>query len=141
MDSDVRISVSSHSHDEGYAGRIEVVTDPIGRRRWPEHMKAAIVLETYRDGVSVADVARKLGICAPQVHAWRLAARDGLLPMPEDDPLGLVPIVVSGGSGGDGKTGNGPAIALEIAGVRAIVPVGFDAHHLSRVIAAIRAAS
>ena len=141
MDSDVQTCVNSHSHDEGYAGRIEVVTGPSGRRRWPEHVKASIVLETYRDGVSVADVARKHGICAPQVHAWRRAARDGLLPMPQDDLLGLVPIVVSGGSGGDGKTGGGPAIELEISGVRAIVPVGFDADHLSRVIVAIRAAS
>lgn len=112
-----------------------------GGGRWPEHLKAAIVLETYRDGVSVADVARKHGICAPQVHAWRRAARDGLLPMPEDDLLGLVPIVVSGGAGGDGKTDGGPAIELEISGVRAIVPIGFDADHLSRVIATIRAAS
>lgn len=91
--------------------------------------------------MSVADVARKHGICAPQVHAWRRAARDGLLPMPEDDLLGLVPIVVSGGAGGDGKTDGGPAIELEISGVRAIVPIGFDADHLSRVIATIRAAS
>ncbi len=141
MDSDVQTYVSSHSDDEGYAGRIEVITGPSGRRRWPEHVKAAIVLETYRDGVSVADVARKHGICAPQVHAWRRAARDGLLPMPEDDLLGLVPIVVSGGSGGEGRTSNGPAIELEISGVRAIVPVGFDADHLSRVIAAIRGPS
>lgn len=141
MDGDVQNYGSSHSHEDGYAGRIEVVTGPSGRRRWPEHVKASIVLETYRDGVSVADVARKHGICAPQVHAWRRAARDGLLPMPDDDLLGLVPIVVSGGSGGDGKTGGGPAIELEISDVRAIVPVGFDADHLSRVIAAIRAAS
>jgi len=141
MDSDVQTYVSSHGDDEGYAGRIEVVTGPSGRRRWPEHVKASIVLETYRDGVSVADVARKHGICAPQVHAWRRAARDGLLPMPEDDLLGLVPIVVSGGAGGDDKSSDGPAIELEISGIRAIVPVGFDADHLSRVIAAIRAAS
>ena len=141
MDSDVQTYVNSHSDDGGYAGRIEVVTGPSGRRRWPEHVKASIVLETYRDGVSVADVARKHGICAPQLHAWRRAARDGLLPMPEGDLLGLVPIVVSGGSVGDGKTSNGSAIELEILGVRAIVPIGFDADHLRRVIAAIRATS
>ena len=55
--------VSSYSSEEGYGGRIEVVTGPTGRRRWPDHVKAAIVLESHRDGVSVADVARKHDVC------------------------------------------------------------------------------
>jgi len=45
------------------------VTGPTGRRRWPEHVKAAIVLETYRDGVSVADIARRHDISPPQFSA------------------------------------------------------------------------
>jgi transposase len=44
MDTDVQTYVTSHSHEPGYAGRIEVVTGPTGRRRWPEHVKAAMVL-------------------------------------------------------------------------------------------------
>ena len=59
MDGDVQTYGSFHSEGEGYGGRIDVVTGPTGRRRWPEHVKAAIVLETYRDGVTVADVARR----------------------------------------------------------------------------------
>ena len=57
MDSDVQTYVTSQSDDEGYAGRIEIVSGPTGRRRWPEHVKAALVLESYQDGVSVADVS------------------------------------------------------------------------------------
>lgn len=107
-------------------------------------MKAAIVLESYRDGVSVADVARKHGVSAPQLHAWRRAARDGLLAMPEDDALGLVPVMVeAGGSedGGGGAPERQGSITLEIAGVHAIVPPGFDPDHLARVITAVRSAS
>lgn len=145
MDSDVQSYVSSHSHEPGYAGRIEVVTGPTGRRRWPEHVKAAIVVETFRDGVSVADVARKHGVSAPQLHAWRRAAREGLLPMPGDEALGLVPIVVGGGSRGGGRGGGEPAaggtLTLEIGGVRILVPAEFDPGHLGRVIAALRGAS
>ena len=145
MDTDVQTYATSHSRDEGYAGRIEVVTGPSGRRRWPEHVKAAMVLETCRDAVSVADVARKHGVSAPQLHAWRRAAREGLLPMPDDDALGLMPILVAGGGHEDGQDSDGvrtdTGLALEIGGVKILVPAGFDAGHLGRVIAAIRGAS
>ena len=39
MDTAVQSYATSHSDDEGYAGRIDVVTGPSGRRRWPEHVK------------------------------------------------------------------------------------------------------
>lgn len=114
---------------------------PSGRRRWPEHVKAAMVLETFRDGVSVADIARRHGVSAPQLHAWRRAAREGLLPMPEDDALGLVPIVVAGGGPVGGAVHPDSALVLEIGSVKIVVPAGFDPGHLGRVIAAVRCAS
>lgn len=142
MDDTVQSSVISHCTEDGYAGRIDVVTGPSGRRRWPEHVKAAIVLESYRDGISVADVARKHGVSGPQLHAWRRAAREGVLAMPDDDMLGLVPVVVEVGGGDGGRTPpEAPdAIFLEVGGVRISVPPGFDSNHLGRVIAALRAA-
>lgn len=140
MDGDVQNYGSFHSDGEGYGGRIDVVTGPTGRRRWPEHVKAAIVLETYRNGTSVADIARRHDISPPQLHAWRRAARDGLLPMPDDDALAFLPISVSAGAGdppGDGTV----TLTLEIGAVRIIVPPAFDPAHLGRVIAAVRSAS
>ena len=62
MDDTVQSDVIPHCADEGYAGRIDVITGPSGRRRWPVHAKAEIVLQSYRDGCSVADVARKHGV-------------------------------------------------------------------------------
>ena len=140
MDSDEQTCVTSHSRNEGYAGRIEVVSGPTGRLRWPEHVKAAIVLETFRDGVSVADVARKHGVSAPQLHAWRRAAREGLLPMPEDEALGLVPILVDGGDRDRAEPPAGGTLTLEVGRVRILVPVDFDPGHLGRVLAALRSA-
>jgi transposase len=98
--------------------------------------------QSYRDGLSVADVARKHGMSAPQLHAWRRAAREGLLPMPEDDALGLVSMLVSDDrdGGGDARP-TGDDLELEVCGVRILVPPAFDADHLGRVIAAIRAAA
>ena len=140
MDDTVQNYVTSHCAEEGYAGRIDVVTGPSGRRRWPEHVKAAIVLESYRDGCSVADVARKHGVSGPQLHAWRRAAREGVLAIPDDEMLGLVPVVVAtGGSDGGGTPPDAAdAIVIEIKAVRVLVPPGFDPDHLGRVIAAIR---
>jgi len=140
MDSDVQTYGSFHSDGDGYGGRIDVVAGPTGRRRWPEHVKASIVLETYRDGVSVADIARKHDISPPQLHAWRRAAREGLLPMPDDDALEFLPVSVSSG-GGDEPDDRGAALTLEISDVRLLVPSGFDARHLARVIVTVREAS
>ncbi|SFQ30414.1 hypothetical protein SAMN05421764_102533 [Donghicola eburneus] len=50
MDDTVQNYVTCHSAEEGYGGRIDVVMGPTGRRRWPEHVKAELVLESYRDG-------------------------------------------------------------------------------------------
>ena len=142
MDTDVQSYVTSHSDDAGYAGRIDVVAGSTGRRRWPEHVKAAIVLESFRDGISVADVARRHNVSAPQLHAWRRAARDGLLPMPADDALDFVPVVVDGGDEGTEDQNDPPgSLDLECREVRISVPPGFDAGHLGRLISAIRSAS
>jgi len=102
-----------------------------------------MVLETYRDGVSVADVARRHDVSAPQLHAWRRAARDGLLPMPEDDALGLVPVLVSGDdtSRRDGGAGDSGAIEIKVDDIRILVPSTFESGHLARVISAVRDAS
>lgn len=137
MDRDVQTYGSFQTDGEGYAGRIDVVAGPTGRRRWPEHIKAAIVLETYRDGVSVADIARKHDVSPPQLHAWRRSARDGLLPMPDDEALEFLPVSVAGDPGAPDNDPPG-ALTLVIGDVRVVVPQNFDATHLSRTIVAIR---
>jgi len=140
MDSDVQTYESCHSDGGRYVGRIDVVTGPTGRRRWPEHVKASIVLETYRDGVSVADIARKHDISPPQLHAWRRAARKGVLPMPGEDEMAFLPVSVSSGDAAD-PDHRGGTLTLEIGEVRLRVPAAFDADHLARVVTALRRAS
>ena len=151
MDCDVQSYVSSQCRDEGYAGRIEVVTGPTGRRRWPDAVKARIVAETFRDGASVAEIARRHDMSAPQLHSWRRQARDGLLPMIESDanlngdPLGLIPVTVAGGSDEPpslppGAPSDG-SIAVEMGGVRIVVLPDFDEGHLVRVLRAVRGAA
>ena len=58
----------------------------IGNRQWPEEVKARIVSETLRPGMTVKEVAHRLGLKASHVSAWRSLARIGklVLPAPED---------------------------------------------------------
>jgi transposase len=73
--------------------RIEVYAG-VGRKRWPDALKAEIVAESFRPGAVVADVARRHGCRPQQLHGWRRMARLGQLALPATaDTLSFVPLV------------------------------------------------
>jgi transposase len=65
----------------GFAGRVEVMEGPSGRRAWPDEVKARIVRESLEPGVTVSEVARRHRISPQQLTQWRRAARQGRLPV------------------------------------------------------------
>jgi len=65
----------------GFAGRVEVIEGPSGRRSWPDDVKARIVRESLEPGASVSQVARRHRISPQQLTLWRRAARQGRLPV------------------------------------------------------------
>jgi len=65
----------------GFAGRVEVIEGPSGRRNWPDDVKARIVRESLERGVTVNEVARRHRISPQQLTLWRRAARQGRLPL------------------------------------------------------------
>ena len=75
----------------GFAGRMEVLTEPAGRRVWPLETKLRIVAESYAAGASVGEVARRHGLLANQVTRWRRQYRQGEL-VPRGSPP-LPPVV------------------------------------------------
>ncbi|MBX4917494.1 MULTISPECIES: transposase [Rhizobium] len=72
------------------ASTLEVLTTRRGRREthrhWPDEVKARIVSESLRPGVTVNEVADRYGMKANHLSSWRTLARQGklLLPQPED---------------------------------------------------------
>jgi transposase len=73
----------------GFEARIAVVQRMRGYRKWLDEVKARIVAESFRAGVRVVDVVRRLGALAHQLSDWRRQARQGLLALPEDVVEGL----------------------------------------------------
>jgi transposase len=77
---------------DGFLGRCEVVEPRRrGKRRWPDEVKARIVVESLQPGAPVVDVAGRYDILPHHLSDWRHHARRGLLALPSDLMDALTP--------------------------------------------------
>jgi transposase len=120
---------------------MELFTGVPGRRRWPDELKAHIVLESLVPGAVVTQVAQRHGCRPQQIHNWRRLARTGHLALPapvdgEPAPT-FVPILL------DAESGLPTASAafdveVEIAGATVRVRGRTDIGMLTDVFTALR---
>jgi transposase len=129
------------------ARRIEVFTGAGRRRTWGSDQKAAIVAESFAEGASVCEVARRHGLTPQQLFAWRRQARkeaeareDAVAP-----PL-FVPAIMQGPAPAPKPQRRTvrqeveSMIELEVDGVTVRVGRGAQAKTIAAVIRALKAA-
>ena len=116
------------AHEDTPRIQILAVSDTGRRRRWTDDEKIRIVEESHRDGVTLAEVARRHAISRSMLHDWRYRHKLGLLGVPAQF-MRLVPM--DGGARPDvvpsSTSLSPPAMTIDLDGrYRVTIPAGFD---------------
>lgn len=126
----------------GFAGRLEVIEKPTGRRSWPDAVKARIVRESFAAGVTVSEVARRHRISPQHLTLWRRAAREGQLQLSFDGAAdgghGFVPVAVVEGGELPGRHAD-ERISVEVDGVVLRLPTETVAARIAEIVLALGA--
>lgn len=133
MEGDGKKCVHLGGSNNGFAGRLEVIEGPTGRRQRSRADKARIVAESLMPGVRVAEVARKYGVTRWQVYDWRKQMRSGRLTLPEsaDAEAAFAALVVEEPPRCQSA---GSFIELVVGDIVIRAEPGVDDGHLSRII-------
>jgi len=118
--------------------RLEVVSGPTGRRRWPPDVKARIVSESYEDGVSVSEVARRHGLRPSHLFLWRRQAREGQLVMPFDGAEFAPVLVTEDHEDAQPIASAQERIELDVAGMIVRLPMATPARRIAEIAVTLR---
>ena len=127
----------------GFAGRVEVIEGPSGRRSWPDDVKPRIVRESLEPGATVSEVARRHRISPQHLTLWRRAARQGRLSVSVgyDDKVGdasFVPLAIDTDRREPVSAVN-DRIVIELNGMVLKLPAQTAASRIAEIVFALEA--
>ena len=137
-----------HKSEPAPVRRFEVFTGAGRRRKWSAEAKAEMVAESHVGGETVCSVARRHGLTAQQLFAWRRQARQNGL-AGRGALVAFAPVVVEAAAAAPmvrrrrarrAAPGSASTIEVAIAGAVIRVPRGADADTLGAVVRALKAA-
>jgi transposase len=144
------MSISEHTHvSEGEgapARRVEIFTGAGRRRNWTSQEKAAIVAESFEDGVRACHVARRHGLTPQQLFAWRREARrtagdkinaPAFVPAVVEPPSS--PVKPAAQAESEAAAARPPIIELDIEGSSVWIWGGADLAMVTSIIGALKA--
>ena len=139
MGRDVKMDVQLGVSQGDFAGRLDVIAGPTGRRSRTDIEKARIATESFAPGAVVADVARQHGVTRWQVYDWRRRFRNACVAASQAD---MAPVFVPLAIDDSAKT-DAAADMIEVTIGDVVVRVGSDVNEalLARIFRAVRAAS
>lgn len=91
----------------------EILVGPAGKRSWPDEVKGRLVAQSYVPGMTVNEVARRVGLRPNHLSAWRRMAREGKLVVPDLPGAEFVPAMLEPAASTDVE-GTGALTAVEI---------------------------
>jgi transposase len=148
------MSISEHKHMSevvpARAQRLEVFTGAGRRRSWTPGEKAWIVAESYTEGATACQVARRHGLTPQQLFTWRRQARQPAMAATGAKPPQFVPAVVAALLPERATRGRrrkrmrqvdrtSGSIEVEIEGVTVRIGRGSDAKTVTAVLRALKA--
>jgi transposase len=147
------MSISEHKHVSEVvpapAQRLEVFTGAGRRRSWTSREKASIVAESYSEGATACQVARRHGLTPQQLFTWRRQARQPAVMGVDSEPQ-FVPAVVETALPERAVRGRrrkrtrqvdrtSGSIEVEIEGVTVRIGRGAEAKTVAAVLRALKA--
>jgi transposase len=120
--------------------QLEVIKGPIGRRHWPNALKAQLVAESFEEGVLVCDVARRNGLNPRQLSSWRKMAREGKLAPKLDDGPAFAALVVDESGGSVPANFSSARVEIEVCGVIVRLAADSCVKRIAAVASALRLA-
>ena len=121
--------------------RIEVLSVIDSGRRWTDDEKLRIIEESYGDGVTLAEVARRRSVSRSQLYDWRYRHKHGLLGSGPQF-LRVLPLEDASGGSDDAPASPAPVMTIDLgARCRVTIPSGFDMAAAARLINGLTARS